>query len=85
MGTRRKSFRNQPLVVQDVAQQIARGETAVIGMMVESNLKEGSQTMPPEGVAGLQRGVSATDACIGWDTTLQALKTLAGAVRGRRK
>ena len=84
-GNSQKNFRNQPLVVQDVAQQIARGETAVIGVMVESNLKEGSQTMPPEGVAGLQRGVSVTDACIGWDTTVQALETLAGAVRGRRQ
>lgn len=83
MGTRRKNFRNQPLVVQDVAQQIARGETAVIGVVVESNLKEGSQTMPPEGVAGLQRGVSVTDAW--WDTTVQALETLAGTVRGKRQ
>lgn len=53
--------------------------------MVESNINEGSQKVPPEGPSGLKKGVSITDACIDWDTTVQVLEELAEAVRERRK
>ena len=52
--------------------------------MLESNLVEGSQKVPPEGPSGLKRGVSITDACIGWETTVDVLEELAAAVRERR-
>jgi 3-deoxy-7-phosphoheptulonate synthase len=54
----------------------------ITGMMVESFLNEGSQPFP-QPVAQLQRGVSITDACIGWETTERLLRhgheRLAGA------
>ena len=53
--------------------------------MIESNIYEGNQKVPPEGPAGLKKGVSITDACIDWDTTVTVLEQLADAVRTRRK
>ncbi|KAJ2997801.1 3-deoxy-7-phosphoheptulonate synthase [Globomyces sp. JEL0801] len=67
-----------------MAQQIAGGETAIVGVMIESNLKEGNQKVPASGPGDLAYGVSITDACIDWDTTEQVLRSLAAAVRTRR-
>lgn len=53
--------------------------------MIESNINEGAQKVPPEGPAALKKGVSITDACINWDTTVEVLEQLAEAVRARRK
>jgi 3-deoxy-7-phosphoheptulonate synthase len=53
--------------------------------MIESNINEGNQKVPAEGPLGLKRGVSITDACIDWDTTVDVLEQLAESVRGRRK
>jgi len=53
--------------------------------MIESHLHEGNQKVPAEGPAGLKRGVSITDACIDWDTTVDVLEQLADAVRTRRQ
>ena len=44
----------------------------------------GNQKVPKEGKAGLQYGVSITDACIGWDDTVSVLDNLAAAVKKRR-
>lgn len=52
--------------------------------MIESNLHEGNQKVPPEGPSALKKGVSITDACIDWDTTVDVLQDLAAAVRERR-
>jgi len=51
-------------------------------VMVESHLEEGRQDLKP-GVP-LARGVSITDACIGWEQTQAVLRQLAGDVRQRR-
>lgn len=53
--------------------------------MIESNINEGNQKVPAEGPAGLKKGVSITDACIDWDSTVTTLEDLAEAVRARRK
>lgn len=53
--------------------------------MIESNINEGSQKVPAEGAAYLKKGVSITDACIDWETTVEVLEQLAGAVRARRE
>ena len=53
--------------------------------MIESNINEGNQKVPPEGPSGLKKGVSITDACIDWDTTVTVLEELADAVRERRR
>lgn len=83
-GNSSKDYRNQPKVLSEVARQIGKGESKIIGVMIESNLNEGKQTVGPEGKAGLKYGVSITDGCVGWDTTDAMLRELADAVRKRR-
>lgn len=83
-GNSNKNHRNQPLVAQDLAEQMRAGEDAIIGVMIESNINEGAQKMPAEGPSGLKKGVSITDACISWDMTVDVLENLAEAVRARR-
>ncbi|KAL8922137.1 MAG: hypothetical protein Q9208_005332 [Pyrenodesmia sp. 3 TL-2023] len=84
-GNSQKNHRNQPKVAQTIADQIRAGETGIVGVMIESNLHEGSQKVPPEGPQALKKGISITDACIDWDTTVDVLEGLAEAVRTRRK
>jgi 3-deoxy-7-phosphoheptulonate synthase len=77
-----KQHKLQVNVARDVAGQMANGEDRIIGVMVESNLKEGRQDLKP-GVT-LEYGKSITDACIGWEDSLTVLDVLAEAVRQRR-
>ncbi|KAN0117574.1 phospho-2-dehydro-3-deoxyheptonate aldolase-like protein [Hyaloscypha variabilis] len=84
-GNSNKDHRNQPKVAKAVGDQIAAGETSIIGVMIESNINEGNQKVPSEGPAGLKKGVSITDACINWESTVEVLEGLAEAVRERRK
>lgn len=84
IGNSKKNHRNQPLVAKDISDQLRAGEDGIIGVMIESNLHEGNQKVPPEGPSGLKKGVSITDACIDWDTTVHVLEDLADAVRERR-
>ncbi|KAF7168517.1 hypothetical protein CNMCM5623_001537 [Aspergillus felis] len=83
-GNSKKDHRNQPLVAKEVADQLREGEDAIVGVMIESNINEGNQKVPPEGPSGLLKGVSITDACINWETTVTVLEDLADAVRTRR-
>ena len=53
--------------------------------MIESNINEGNQKVPAEGPAALKKGVSITDACINWESTVEVLEGLAADVRERRK
>ena len=73
----------QIVVAEDVAAQIAGGERRITGLMIESHLEEGRQDLQP-GVA-LKRGVSITDACIGFAQTVPVLEGLASAVKARRR
>jgi 3-deoxy-7-phosphoheptulonate synthase len=81
-GNSSKDFRRQPVVASDVASQVAGGNLGVIGLMLESFLVEGRQD-PKEGVPPVY-GQSITDACVGWDSTVEVLQGLAEAVRARR-
>lgn len=83
-GNSSKDYRNQPKVLSEVARQVANGEDALMGVMIESNLNEGKQSVGPEGKAGLKYGVSITDGCVSWETTDSMLRELAQAVRSRR-
>ncbi|CAN9100496.1 unnamed protein product [Alternaria sp. RS040] len=83
-GNSNKNHRNQPLVAKDIADQIRNGETGIVGVMIESNINEGNQKVPPEGPSGLKKGVSITDACIDWESTVDTLENLASAVAERR-
>lgn len=63
-----KDHRLQTLVADNVTNQVLEGNRSIIGLMIESNLEEGNQSIP-EDLADLKPGVSVTDACIGWDAT----------------
>jgi 3-deoxy-7-phosphoheptulonate synthase len=76
-----KDAERQPQVVADLAQQIATGNGAVVGAMLESFLVAGRQDL---GAGELTYGQSITDACMDWDTTLGVLHKLAAAARARR-
>ncbi len=78
----RKSHERQVDVARDVAAQIAGGDERIFGVMLESHLNEGRQDLVPG--RELEYGVSITDACIGWETTVTTLELLADAVRRRR-
>ncbi|KAK8044494.1 3-deoxy-7-phosphoheptulonate synthase [Apiospora rasikravindrae] len=84
-GNSNKDHRNQPKVAKTVGDQLREGEKAIIGVMIESNINEGTQKVPAEGPSGLKKGVSITDACIDWDSTVTVLEDLAEAVRTRRE
>lgn len=77
-----KQCQRQLIVGDDVAQQIANGDHRIMGVMIESHLKAGSQKVV-EGQP-LVYGQSITDACLSWDDTVPLLKELAQAVQKRR-
>jgi 3-deoxy-7-phosphoheptulonate synthase len=63
----------QPLVMRDVIHQIREGNRSLVGLMVESFLEPGSQPIPDD-LSKLRYGCSVTDACVGWDTTVEMLR-----------
>jgi len=77
-----KQHLRQIAIADELAARIAAGERRIVGVMLESHLEEGRQDLRP-GVA-LRRGVSITDACLGWAQTEPVLRRLAAAVRARR-
>ena len=77
-----KQFKKQLTVADDVAKQIAGGEKTIIGVMIESHLVEGNQSL--ESGEPLLYGKSVTDGCIGWEDTETVLRQLAQAVKTRR-
>ncbi len=77
-----KDHRKQGAVCHNVAEQVAGGEHRVMGVMIESNLVAGSQSLV-NGKA-LVYGQSITDACIDWPETLDLLRELAESVKKRR-
>ena len=65
----------QPLVMENVANQILEGNQSIIGLMVESHIGWGNQSIPKD-LSDLKYGVSITDACIDWETTEKAIRTM---------
>ena len=82
-GNSSKDPARQPVVAADIAQQIASGRSPVCGVMIESHLIEGRQDIV-NGRVGLRYGQSVTDACIGWESTLEVMQNLARAVQAGR-
>ncbi|SUA61826.1 Phospho-2-dehydro-3-deoxyheptonate aldolase, Phe-sensitive [Oligella urethralis] len=78
-----KKPENQPIVMDDVAQQIEAGDQRICGVMIESHLVAGRQDQV-EGKP-LVYGQSITDGCIDWETTERVLARLAEAVKVRRQ
>jgi 3-deoxy-7-phosphoheptulonate synthase len=72
----------QIVAAGEIGEQIAAGNGAIVGIMLESFLVEGNQSQDGDGP--LVYGQSITDACIAWDDTVSVLERLAEAVRARR-
>lgn len=79
-----KDYRRQPEVAVNVAGQIAGGNKAICGVMIESHLVEGNQKTDGKKREELVYGQSITDGCINFDATEQVLHRLAEAVEQRR-
>ena len=80
-----KRPRLQAHVLKSVLQQRLDGNASLIGVMIESNLFEGSQPLEKD-LSKLKYGVSITDPCLGWDDTARLLRfardELASGARG---
>lgn len=76
-----KDHTRQPMVARNVLDQLVSGNKSIIGLMLESNLHEGNQSLGK--VADLKHGVSITDACIDWDTTETLLTEMHDALAKR--
>jgi 3-deoxy-7-phosphoheptulonate synthase len=82
-----KQHERQLDVARDVASQISAGSRRIFGVMVESHLHAGAQKFSAgkDDPTKLVYGQSITDACLGWDDSLQVLEVLSGAVKARRR
>lgn len=73
-----KDHNQQKIVLQSVQTQRAQGNKAITGVMIESNLEAGNQSM--DDLSQLKYGVSVTDACIDWQETESLLIGLNAAL-----
>jgi 3-deoxy-7-phosphoheptulonate synthase len=82
-----KQHERQLHVARDVAAQLEAGERCVFGLMIESHLHGGAQKFNAgkDDPAALAYGQSITDACLGWEDSVEALDVLAAAVKARRR
>lgn len=76
-----KDHRQQRNVVEAVRAQLDEGNQSITGLMIESHLNAGNQSINNAG--GLNYGVSITDACIDWQETEELLRGLASSLAGR--
>jgi 3-deoxy-7-phosphoheptulonate synthase len=85
-GNSSKQHEKQVEVARDIAGQVAGGSRSVFGVMVESHLNAGAQKFTPgkDDANALDYGKSITDACLGWDDSLETLDILSAAVKTRR-
>jgi 3-deoxy-7-phosphoheptulonate synthase len=77
-----QDYKNQPIVLQDIAEQVRNGSENIVGIMLESHLNPGKQ--PLKDLEKLEYGKSITDGCIDFGTTVEILTDLANAVRTGR-
>ncbi|MFZ9035723.1 MAG: 3-deoxy-7-phosphoheptulonate synthase [Francisellaceae bacterium] len=80
-GNSSKDYKKQMQVIDDVCQQLVDGSKDIMGVMIESNLKEGNQSI---NASPREYGKSITDACVGWQETADMLTKLAEAVKVSR-
>ena len=78
-GNSNKDYNRQPIVLDDIAQQIESGNENIMGVMIESHLIAGNQSLGSD-PASLVYGQSITDACVDWETTKKMLRSLAKSV-----
>ena len=70
-----KDHKLQPLVMENITNQIIDGNKSITGLMVESNIGPGNQKILDD-KSQMQYGVSVTDKCIDWETTERTLKDM---------
>ena len=70
----------QPMVIQNIAGQIQKGNKSIMGLMIESHLKGGRQNIPAD-LSQLEYGKSVTDGCLDWDSTVDVLRQFAKDVK----
>jgi len=75
-GNSRKKHANQPLAAESLAEQVGSGSTGIFGLMMESHLVEGNQSLGDD-LQALTYGQSITDACLGWPDTERLVRLLA--------
>jgi 3-deoxy-7-phosphoheptulonate synthase len=78
-GNSNKDHALQPLVAENCVAQILEGNKSIVGLMLESHLRAGSQAIPKDG-SPLEYGISITDPCIDWQTTEELLLKLHAAL-----
>jgi len=79
-GNSNKDPSLQPLVMDNCANQILDGNQSIVGMMLESHLHGGNQSIPADR-SQLKYGMSVTDACIDWTTTDRLLRDVRAKLR----
>ena len=79
-GNSNKQPELQPLVADNVASQVVEGNRSIIGIMLESNIQAGNQSIPDD-LSQLKYGVSVTDGCISWESTEKLLREMADKLR----
>ena len=72
----------QPLVMENVTNQILEGNKSIVGLMVESNIGWGNQKLKPN-LDDMEYGVSVTDACIDWETTEKSIRAMRDKLKDR--
>jgi 3-deoxy-7-phosphoheptulonate synthase len=80
-GNSEKDYRNQPLVVDNICQQLENPTNTLCGVMIESHIKAGNQKLTD--LDTLEYGKSITDGCIDWQETEKVLGKLAAAAKYR--
>ena len=75
-----KNHELQPLVLDNIGNQILEGNKSICGVMVESHINAGNQKVTAD-LNDLKYGVSITDACIDWETTEQSIRALRDKIR----
>lgn len=84
-GNSNKNYKNQSNNCENISKQISNGNKNIIGIMIESNLKEGKQKLILGKPDELLYGVSITDSCISIETTEKLINIIAESVKKRRK
>lgn len=79
-GNSNKEPSLQPMVAENCVSQILDGNRSIVGLMLESHLKAGNQSIPKD-LSKLEYGVSITDPCIDWQTTESLLLKMHESLR----
>ena len=82
-GNSKKDYNKQSIVLNNIAQQVEADGLNIMGVMIESHLIEGNQSIS-QNKQELVYGKSITDACVNWETTEVMLQSLADAVAAGR-